>query len=344
VRSARPARRELHGQILELATLQALQARVPPSVIESVMRSRLGEARQALDLDGYAVLLRSGESGRLVVAASDGLRSELVLALTTGLAATTDTTTAPRLYDDLRADPGPLAGREPAAEGSLAVLPLASVDAEPSGYVVLHSNRTAGIAADVIEVVTRSARRLGPLVDAMVDAWPPEQQSEGPISPRRELLLALDRELRRARRSKIQVSVVVVQVDALRRVLEEAGTGAGLEVLDQITDSLRRLLRATDVVGRLGGGRFAAVLCDCGQVDAHRVGDKLRSAAARLAPTAGLPVRVSVGAATWTAPEVETDELLNRAIDHLEQAIAAGGDQVIGDDGIEPGTSMAGDE
>src|SRR4051794_33282498 len=57
-----------------------------------------------------------------------------------------------------------------------------------------------------------------------------------------------------------EVGVVVIDLDGFKRVNDAAGHEAGDEVLRVVADRMRRLVRESDVLARMGGDEFVAVL------------------------------------------------------------------------------------
>jgi diguanylate cyclase (GGDEF)-like protein len=95
-----------------------------------------------------------------------------------------------------------------------------------------------------------------------------------------------DRELRtalaRSRRSGEPLSVLVVDLDDLKRINDTGGHAAGDEALRSVADALRGSVRAGDTIFRLGGDEFAVVLPRAtaaeGTVVAERALERLRQA------------------------------------------------------------------
>lgn len=328
----------LHAGVIELATYVAIGRSMSSTRLDSLARARLGDSRRALGLDGFLLLLRDDNGGRLTIATSDGFPSERALDLASGLVEPSglaepgdgpSTGAEPRLFPDLEAEPGPFAGVWNAAQGSLAVLPLPAWDGRVLGYIVLLRHRKGEIAGHVISAFQQTAADLAS-VAAAADAQRDERPrpfASNVVVEHSELLLRVGQDIRRARRFEGALSIVLVHIDDLRQILERSGTHAGADVVTGIVDSILDLLRATDAVARLAGGRLAAILGECTRDNVVAVSEKLQRAAARMAPSGGSTVAISVGAATWQDGE-DADELLAAAETCLERAIADGGNRL----------------
>jgi two-component system, cell cycle response regulator len=130
-----------------------------------------------------------------------------------------------------------------------------------------------------------------------------------------------------ARRHGRPLTVAMVDLDGFKAVNDTRGHDTGDEVLVAAAEALQRALRAEDVLGRLGGEEFLALLPDTDAVAAARTAERLRAAVAE----AGGPVAVtaSVGWAVLEDGE-EPDEVVRRADTALYAAKAAGRNRVGG--------------
>ncbi len=115
-------------------------------------------------------------------------------------------------------------------------------------------------------------------------------------------------------------TVLVFDVDRLKRINELLGHATGDEALRQIGTALRETLRRRDVAGRLGGDEFAVVLPRTRELDAANVVQRLnarindRQVAPRIARVA-----LNVGTTQMLAGETVADAL-RRAEAALELA------------------------
>jgi diguanylate cyclase (GGDEF)-like protein len=85
------------------------------------------------------------------------------------------------------------------------------------------------------------------------------------------LLPQLQRELARAGRCSVPVSVALCDLDHFKRINDRHGHAAGDEVLKRFTQRSRTVLRAGDLVGRWGGEEFLFVMPDTVCAEAVRV-------------------------------------------------------------------------
>ncbi len=77
---------------------------------------------------------------------------------------------------------------------------------------------------------------------------------------RTSILEVLDREMARAVRDKSTLSVVLADVDYLKKINENHGQAAGDEVLKEVGRRLEHAIRSYDTAGRYAGGEFLLVL------------------------------------------------------------------------------------
>lgn len=135
------------------------------------------------------------------------------------------------------------------------------------------------------------------------------------LANRRWLHSRLGDELARAERHGTSLSLLLVDVDDLKRINDEGGHAAGDVALRAVSTALRRTCRRTDLAARYGGDEFA-VLAPLTSAEeavalADRIAASLRSerSAGRTAPT------VSVGVADVVRAGEATPEALYAAAD-----------------------------
>ena len=134
---------------------------------------------------------------------------------------------------------------------------------------------------------------------------------------RKALLERLDSVCQRAHRQSIPFGVLALDLDGFKAVNDAYGHAAGDHVLKTVADRLRKLVRETDDVGRMGGDEFIIILEG---VDSHSnrkaIAEKI---IAGVAKPIDLPcgneatVGVSIGVSAWTADGEDCRHLLKAA-------------------------------
>jgi diguanylate cyclase (GGDEF)-like protein len=92
----------------------------------------------------------------------------------------------------------------------------------------------------------------------------------------------LDMAVARARRTGDELSLLVADMDGLKRINDLGGHPAGDEALQALADALTSTTRATDVVCRLGGDEFAVILPGSAPEDALAVAERAQRRLAEL--------------------------------------------------------------
>jgi two-component system, cell cycle response regulator len=144
----------------------------------------------------------------------------------------------------------------------------------------------------------------------------------------------LSLEVQRARRMEYPVGLLVMDLDHFKTVNDRHGHPVGDVALQQVAELLRKRLRRTDVIGRVGGEEFAVILPGDGLTEVAIVAEKLRSGVAEMPPLTGgmalepTPVTLSVGATSLTPDVVDAQLLMSCADRALYSAKRNGRNQV----------------
>jgi diguanylate cyclase (GGDEF)-like protein len=138
------------------------------------------------------------------------------------------------------------------------------------------------------------------------------------------------REFDRALRTipRLPFAVLSVDVDRLKDINDSQGHPAGDALLRVVGHTLGLLVRGWDVMARIGGDEFAALLPEIGVFGAQLVAERMRVAMHSLVLATG-PVRITVG---WSAAPAGADpaSVWQRADEYLYHAKRAGGDRIAG--------------
>jgi diguanylate cyclase (GGDEF)-like protein len=97
----------------------------------------------------------------------------------------------------------------------------------------------------------------------------------------------LNLEVQRARRMGYPVGLIIMDMDHFKVVNDRHGHPIGDVALRRVAEQLRSRLRRTDIVGRLGGEEFGAILPGATRKEVGIVAEKVRRAVAELPPLAG---------------------------------------------------------
>jgi diguanylate cyclase (GGDEF)-like protein len=150
---------------------------------------------------------------------------------------------------------------------------------------------------------------------------------------RRHFDAALKRELARARRKNVPVSLVLVDIDHFKRVNDDYGHAVGDAVLRTIAQQLRLGIREGDIACRYGGEEMVLLLPECAAADAGVRAEAIRIALAAIAPhpQGEGPQRVtaSFGVAAYPVHAQDAEALFWAADKALYRAKQHGRNQVV---------------
>lgn len=100
------------------------------------------------------------------------------------------------------------------------------------------------------------------------------------LANRRYFELRLGEELQRAQRTERPLTLILLDVDGLKRTNDDLGHAAGDDLLRAVAAVLRGQARGIDVAARIGGDEFALILPETGRDGAQALLDRLNHSAA----------------------------------------------------------------
>lgn len=146
---------------------------------------------------------------------------------------------------------------------------------------------------------------------------------------RRYMEVHLQKLLQKNEVQKKDLCVLLLDIDHFKVVNDTYGHTVGDEVLQTFAHRLKDSLRSFDLVARLGGEEFVAILPDTSVDMAHMVSERLRRSIAERpfkcgAPSGAITVTTSIGGAIIEAGNHTIQSVLDRADKALYQAKEGG--------------------
>ncbi|HEX4984345.1 MAG TPA: GGDEF domain-containing protein, partial [Ilumatobacteraceae bacterium] len=139
---------------------------------------------------------------------------------------------------------------------------------------------------------------------------------------RRGFDAAIEAEVSRAIRYGRPMSLLLLDVDHLKKINDTHGHSGGDAALQQVASAIHRARRPNDVAARFGGDEFALLIPESGIAGALQLAERIH--AALHATTGRVSVTVSIGAASINSEITTVDELLRAADSALYRAKRTG--------------------
>ncbi len=150
--------------------------------------------------------------------------------------------------------------------------------------------------------------------------------------PNRALLAdRLAQETARALRVGGEFAVLLFDLDGFKAVNDTWGHAAGDRVLTQVGERLRKCVRASDTVGRLGGDEFLAILPEASVEGASGVAEKVRESLREpyVLDAATAHLSTSIGVSLFPANGSDPEQLQRAADAALYKAKREGKDRTV---------------
>ena len=205
----------------------------------------------------------------------------------------TNTTPMAHHYAALRGEPAHFEYKQQDRTLDIHVEPLRAPSGEITGCI--------GIGLDITErKKTEDQIRYQATHDALTG-----------LANYREFIDTLERELRRAERRHGAFTVLLLDLDDLKRINDRLGHLAGNRALVRLAAVMKEQCRATDLAARYGGDEFAVILIDSDQEMTEHVADRIET---RLRNDKEEPsISVSIGIGVYPRDGSTAQELLEAA-------------------------------
>jgi diguanylate cyclase (GGDEF)-like protein len=203
-------------------------------------------------------------------------------------------------------------------------VPIGGADGEPIGTICAMDKKARAFDAQNLDILCDLARLVETELELRLLAS--TDSLTGALS-RRAFRQEGQRAIDLALRHRYDLSCLAIDLDHFKAINDAAGHAAGDSVLRATLESCMRILRKSDLIGRLGGEEFAVILPHAGLAEAHSVAEKLREAIERQAiggPPALASVTASFGVTAMGRAATDIDALLGNADRALYEAKASG--------------------
>ncbi len=130
-------------------------------------------------------------------------------------------------------------------------------------------------------------------------------------------------QIKMARRHKWPVTLMIVDVDQLESINLRYSFKTGDAVLKHLNDSIRSVVRASDVLGRFGGSGIFVLLSECDTENVVTVNERIEQKIERDPLMQGdkrVEYRRSYGAVTMYGKQIHLNRMLGLAEDALAKA------------------------
>ncbi len=136
----------------------------------------------------------------------------------------------------------------------------------------------------------------------------------------------LEKELNRSRRYGGQISLIMVDIDNLKRINDTHGHRAGDKVIKEISRRTKNCIRQIDTAARYGGDEFAVILPNTSLKDATIAAERMVEAVSQTPATWGkeqIQLSISVGVGQYDV-DTNPEDITSRSDQALYSAKQAG--------------------
>ncbi len=140
---------------------------------------------------------------------------------------------------------------------------------------------------------------------------------------RRKMNIEIEKEYKRSKRYKTKFSLIMFDIDWFKKINDTYGHQAGDEVLKELSNLTKEIVRSTDIVSRWGGEEFLILCMETDLDTAKNLAQRLREATENYQFSVGKKVTISIGVEEFDGDE-SIDELLKNVDNKLYRAKDSG--------------------
>jgi len=225
-------------------------------------------------------------------------------------------------------------GREAKGLQSFAALPIMAKE-NLLGIMGVGSYEIRKFPEREIELLVNIANQIGMAVDnAQLYGQAVELASTDGLTGlynRRYLMEQIEREFIRSKRSKVPLSLVMVDLDGLKAINDNYGHAQGDEFLRALGKIIINSTRASDIAARWGGDEFMLLTPETDSRAAMRIGERVRAQVEEYGVELKgnrIGMSISVGIASYPDHAAEVTELLGKVDSAMYNAKRGGKNQV----------------
>lgn len=148
------------------------------------------------------------------------------------------------------------------------------------------------------------------------------------VANRRSFNDSFTKEFERAKRYNEPLSLVMIDLDFLKKINDTYGHKAGDDAIASIGKLLKASSRVSDVAARYGGEEFCLLLPNTGVEMAEQLAERVRRKIAEVYVEGPGTISASIGVSSYPAHAADPDELFHKADSALYVAKANGRNQV----------------
>lgn len=152
------------------------------------------------------------------------------------------------------------------------------------------------------------------------------------VMNRKYFVIRLREEISRYDRYRHPFSLLLLDVDKLKRINDKFGHQSGDKALCYLAAATVKSLRPTDGIARFGGDEFAVILSETGAdealISAERIIDSTRQNKVIIDQVNSINISISIGISNFPADASSEDEIFSAADKALYEAKKAGGNRI----------------
>lgn len=193
--------------------------------------------------------------------------------------------------------------------------PLRTPEGEAIGVICIMDTVPRDFSEVDAEVMTQLARMtIGALELRLIAS----KDSQTGAATRRAFLDTAGRELERRRRFGGRVAIAVLALEGLDEIVKERGAPARDATIAEAAQAIQKVMRRTDVIGRIGARTFAILLSGASTSEALQAATRFRNAVASVDHR----LQLMAGVAPASADQASAMEWLSEAEAALGEARA----------------------